>query len=75
MKRDFIKPLVIMTPEEFIARRILRRRPAKEFTSGKFEEILGSPEVGPADKMKRVILLSGKIYYDLVNYRAGKKVR
>src|SRR5213596_158604 len=73
MKRDFIKPLVIMTPKSLL-RAEFASLPAKEFTSGKFEEILGSPEVGPANKMKRVILCSGKIYYDLVNYRAEKKI-
>ena len=73
MKRDFIKPLVIMTPKSLL-RAEFASSSAKEFTSGKFEEILGSPEVGPADKMKRVILCSGKVYYDLINYRAEKKI-
>jgi len=73
MKRDFIKPLVIMTPKSLL-RAEFASSSAKEFTSGKFEEILGSPEVGPDDKMKRVILCSGKVYYDLINYRAEKKI-
>src|SRR5437764_1670623 len=73
MKRDFIKPLVIMTPKSLL-RAEFASSSAKEFTSGKFEEILGSPEVGPADKMKRAILCSGKVYYDLINYRAEKKI-
>src|SRR6266849_6133589 len=73
MKRDFIKPLVIMTPKSLL-RAEFASSSAKEFTSGKFEEILGSPEVGPASKMKRVILCSGKVYYDLINYRAEKKI-
>ena len=73
MKRDFIKPLVIMTPKSLL-RAEFASSSAKEFTSGKFEEILGSPEVGSADKMKRVILCSGKVYYDLINYRAEKKI-
>ena len=73
MKRDFIKPLVIMTPKSLL-RAESASSSAKEFTSGKFEEILGSPEVGPDDKMKRVILCSGKVYYDLINYRAEKKI-
>ncbi|MDP9187277.1 MAG: 2-oxoglutarate dehydrogenase E1 component [Verrucomicrobiota bacterium] len=73
MKRDFIKPLVIMTPKSLL-RAEFASSPAKDFTSGKFEEILGSPEVGPASKMKRVILCSGKVYYDLINYRAEKKI-
>src|SRR5947209_2616903 len=73
MKRDFIKPLVIMTPKSLLRAEQASSR-ADDFTSGKFEEILGSPEVGPANKMKRVILCSGKIYYDLINYRAEKKI-
>ncbi len=73
MKRDFIKPLVIMTPKSLLRAEFASSR-AEEFTSGKFEEILGSPEVGRADKMKRVILCSGKVYYDLINYRAEKKI-
>jgi 2-oxoglutarate dehydrogenase E1 component len=73
MKRDFIKPLVIMTPKSLLRAEFASSR-AEEFTSGEFEEILGSPEIGPANKMKRVILCSGKVYYDLINHRAEKKI-
>jgi 2-oxoglutarate dehydrogenase E1 component len=73
MKRDFIKPLIIMTPKSLLRAEYASSR-ADEFTKGKFEEILASPEVGPANKMKRAILCSGKIYYDLINYRAEKKI-
>jgi 2-oxoglutarate dehydrogenase E1 component len=72
MKRDFIKPLIIMTPKSLLRAEFASSR-AEDFTKGRFEEILGSPEVGPANKMKRVILCSGKIYYDLLNYRSEKK--
>jgi 2-oxoglutarate dehydrogenase E1 component len=72
MKRGFVKPLVIMTPKSLLRAEFASSR-AEEFTSGKFEEILG--EGGSASpKIKRVILCSGKIYYDLINYRADKKV-
>jgi 2-oxoglutarate dehydrogenase E1 component len=73
MKRDFIKPLVIMTPKSLL-RAEHASSPKEDFLKGRFEEILGSPEVGPASKMKRVILCSGKVYYDLLNYRAEKKI-
>jgi 2-oxoglutarate dehydrogenase E1 component len=73
MKRDFVKPLVIMTPKSLLRAEFASSR-AEEFTKGKFEEILGSPEVGPAGKIKRVILCSGKVYYDLLNYRSEKKI-
>jgi 2-oxoglutarate dehydrogenase E1 component len=73
MKRKFIKPLIIMTPKSLLRADFASSR-AEEFTSGQFEEILGSPKAGPAEKMKRIILCSGKVYYDLLNYRAEKKI-
>jgi 2-oxoglutarate dehydrogenase E1 component len=73
MKRDFIKPLIIMTPKSLLRAEFASSR-AEEFTKGKFEEILGAPETGPANKMKRVILCSGKIHYDLTNHRSEKKI-
>jgi 2-oxoglutarate dehydrogenase E1 component len=73
MKRDFIKPLIIMTPKSLLRAKFASSR-AEEFTNGRFEEILGSPEAGPANKMERVILCSGKVYYDLLNYRAAQKI-
>src|SRR6202011_5844700 len=73
MKRKFIKPVSLMTPKSLLRADFASSR-AEEFTSGRFEEILGSPKVGPANKMERVILCSGKIYYDLINYRTEKKI-
>ena len=73
MKREFLKPLIIMTPKSLLRAEFASSR-AEEFTTGRFEEILGSPEVGPADKVKRIIFCSGKVYYDLLNYRTQRKV-
>src|SRR5439155_25174361 len=72
MKRNFIKPLIIMTPKSLLRAKFASSR-AEEFTNGRFEEILGSSEAGSAAKMKRVILCSGKVYYDLLNHRAEHK--
>src|SRR6266699_951075 len=73
MKRDFLKPLIIMTPKSLL-RAEFASSSAEEFTHGRFEEILGSPEAGPADKVKRIIFCSGKVYYDLLNYRTERKI-
>jgi 2-oxoglutarate dehydrogenase E1 component len=73
MKRDFIKPLIIATPKSLL-RAKFASSPAEEFTSGRFEEILGSPEAGSTDKVKRIIFCSGKVYYDLLNYRTERKI-
>src|SRR5438477_1892664 len=73
MKRDFIKPLIIMTPKSLL-RAKYASSPAEEFIHGRFEEVLGAPEPGPADKAKRIIFCSGKVYYDLVKYRTERKI-
>jgi 2-oxoglutarate dehydrogenase E1 component len=73
MKRDFVKPLVIMTPKSLLRAEQASSR-VEEFTEGRFSEILGSPEAGPPDQVKRVILCSGKVYYDLLNYRTAEKI-
>jgi 2-oxoglutarate dehydrogenase E1 component len=73
MKRDFVKPLIIMTPKSLLRSEQASSR-TEDFTGGAFAEILGSPEVGLPEKMKRVILCSGKVYYDLLNYRDAEKI-
>ncbi|MEY2559246.1 MAG: 2-oxoglutarate dehydrogenase component [Verrucomicrobiota bacterium] len=73
MKRDFVKPLIIMTPKSLLRSEQASSR-TEDFTGGGFSEILGSPEVGPPDKMKRIILCSGKVYYDLLNHREAEKI-
>ena len=73
MKRDFIKPLIIMTPKSLLRAEFASSK-AEEFTSGRFEEILPGPEVGDARKTDRIIFCSGKVYYDLLNYRTSQKI-
>ncbi|MEX0325213.1 MAG: 2-oxoglutarate dehydrogenase E1 component [Puniceicoccaceae bacterium] len=73
MHRAFRKPLVIMSPKS-----LLRHREAvssiAEFTDTCFKSIL--PESDPSvTSPNRVIMCSGKIYYELLEYRRaqGKK--
>src|SRR3954451_8778359 len=73
MKRDFVKPLIIMTPKSLLRSEQAASR-TEDFTTGGFSEILGSPEVGPPEKMKRIIFCSGKVYYDLLKYRSERKI-
>src|SRR5712692_6078703 len=73
MKRDFIKPLILMTPKSLL-RADFALSSAEEFTGNGFEEILGTPRTGSANKIKRVILCSGKVYYDLLAHRDANKI-
>ena len=73
VKRKFVKPLIIMTPKSLL-RAEFASSSAQDFTSGRFEEILGSPKAGATSQTKRVIFCSGKVYYDLLKYREAQKI-
>ncbi len=65
---SIVRPLVVFTPKSLL--RSKRAVSSKaEFTSGHFHPLLTDPEhVGPA--IRRVLMCSGKVYYDLEAYRA-----
>ncbi len=66
--RPWRKPLVIMTPKS-----LLRHPEAvstlEDCASGRFEPILGDALNPNAQNVKRVLLCSGKIFYDLQKHR------
>ena len=73
MLRMFRKPLVIMTPKSLLRAKDATS-PLAEFTKGEFKTVIGErDEAIVGDKVKRVIVCSGKVYYDLVKARAEKK--
>jgi len=67
--RPWRKPLVVMTPKSLL------RLPGagsslEEFSTDRFARIL--PDDVPADGVARVLLCTGKIYYDLAAHREGQ---
>jgi 2-oxoglutarate dehydrogenase E1 component len=72
MKRNFRKPLVLMTPKSML-RLKAAVSPFDEFIKGRFAEMLDDPGVDPA-RVRRVVLCSGKVYYDLLDRRTSAKV-
>ena len=73
MMRPFKKPLVIMTPKSLLRAEAAVSKLA-DFTSDRFHEILPGPLAGKATAVKRVILCSGKVYYDLLAFRAEQNI-
>jgi 2-oxoglutarate dehydrogenase E1 component len=61
---QFRKPCVVMSPKSLL-RHPLCVSPVEEFTSGTFREVLGDTYAEPK-KVKRVLLCSGKVYFDLL---------
>jgi len=73
MKRDFIKPLIIMTPKSLLRAEQSSSR-TEDFTTGSFSEILGAPAAAAPENIERIILCSGKVYYDLLRHREVEKI-
>lgn len=67
LHRDFRKPLAVMTPKSLL-RHKLAVSPVEEFLNGSFFEVLDDTIVDPS-RVKRVVLCSGKVYYDLFEQR------
>jgi 2-oxoglutarate dehydrogenase E1 component len=75
VRRTIRKPLLIMTPKSLL-RHKLAVSPLADFGPGtSFHRILPETEKIAADgKVKRVVLCSGKIYYDLFEERAKRGI-
>jgi len=58
------KPLVVFTPKAMLRLRGATSSPA-DFTTGKFQPVLDDPAVASGSGIQKVLLVAGKIYYDL----------
>ncbi|HEX7331280.1 MAG TPA: multifunctional oxoglutarate decarboxylase/oxoglutarate dehydrogenase thiamine pyrophosphate-binding subunit/dihydrolipoyllysine-residue succinyltransferase subunit [Pyrinomonadaceae bacterium] len=68
------RPLVVMTPKSLL------RLPAASSTiddlaNGGFQPLIDDAEISDRDAVKRVVLCSGKVYYDLVEARKKSEKR
>ncbi|MFA5662558.1 2-oxoglutarate dehydrogenase E1 component [Castellaniella sp.] len=69
MIRPFRKPLIIMTPKSLL-RNKSATSPLADLATGSFQTVIGEVDTGlvPED-IKRVLICSGKVYYDLLHAR------
>ena len=62
--QDVVRPLIVMTPKSLL------RLPAAsssidELTTGGFQPVIDDAAITDRDAVKRIVLCSGKVYYDL----------
>jgi 2-oxoglutarate dehydrogenase E1 component len=64
VKQENVRPLIVMTPKSLL------RLPAasstvEELTNGGFKPVLDDARISDKSKVKRIVLCSGKVFYDL----------
>lgn len=64
VKQDIVRPLIVMTPKSLL------RLPAassmvEELTNGGFQPVIDDAKISDKSKVKRIVLCSGKVFYDL----------
>jgi 2-oxoglutarate dehydrogenase E1 component len=82
LHRSFRKPLVLMTPKSLL-RHKLAVSSKKDFITGSSfhrvlwddaEQGLSETKLAPDDKIRRVVMCSGKVYYDLLEERDARGI-
>jgi len=80
LHRTFRKPLILMTPKSLLRHKLAVSK-AEEFTTGSsFHRVLwddaqygnSNTKLVADDKIKRVVMCSGKVYYDLLEERDAR---
>jgi 2-oxoglutarate dehydrogenase E1 component len=83
VKRDFRKPLILMTPKSLLRHRLCRSELASFSEGTSFQRILKDDAEVKRDvirlvadaEIRRVVLCSGKMYYDLLEEREKRGLR
>ena len=73
--RKFRKPLIIMTPKSLLRHKLATSTLADMGKGTHFKRVIPETEkLAGDDKVRRVILTSGKVYYDLFESRQAQKI-
>lgn len=73
MLRPYRKPLIVMTPKSLL-RHKLSVSNIEDMTDGVFQAVIGEVDKMTNTKVKRVVVCSGKVYFDLLEYRRENKI-
>ncbi|MDY0250312.1 MAG: 2-oxoglutarate dehydrogenase E1 component [Pseudomonas sp.] len=69
--RPLRKPLIALTPKSLL-RHKLAISSLEDLAEGTFQNVIGEVDPQDADKVDRVIMCSGKVYYDLLEKRRNE---
>ena len=76
VRRKYRKPLIIMTPKSLLRHKLAVSKLEDMASGTSFHRVLWDDgDVAPDDKIKRVVLCTGKVYYDLVEERQKRGIK
>ncbi|MDR3388879.1 MAG: 2-oxoglutarate dehydrogenase E1 component [Rudaea sp.] len=73
MLRDCRKPLIVLTPKSLL-RHKLAVSSLDDLSQGSFQLVIPDTTCRPGQKVRRVVLCSGKVYYDLIEDAARRGI-
>ena len=75
LKRDFRKPLIIMTPKSLLRNKMCVSSLSDMAEQTAFRRVIRDPNVSLKDsEIKRVVICSGKVFYNLLEEREKRKI-
>ena len=75
VRRNFRKPLIVMTPKSLLRAPKLASPLAEMGPGTSFHRVIDEIDpLAPDDKIRRVVLCSGKVYFDLLKARRERKI-
>lgn len=72
--REFRKPLIVMTPKSLLRHPMCRSSMDEMGPGTRFRRFLPDEDVQSADDVKRLVLCTGKVYYDLLQERESRGI-
>ena len=84
MHREFRKPLIVMTPKSLLRHKSCMSKISELSTKSTFHRVLEDDAyikendlitLNKDNKIEKVVMCSGKVYYDLVDFRQKEKVK
>jgi 2-oxoglutarate dehydrogenase E1 component len=74
LKRNFRKPLVLMTPKSLLRHKLAVSPLADMAEGSRFMPVIGEIDGLDPAEVKRVVICSGKVYYDLLAERRARNI-
>ena len=75
LKRDFRKPLIIMTPKSLLRHKMCTSQLSEMSENTAFRRVIRDPNLKIENKeIERVVICSGKVFYDLLEERDKRKL-